>query len=186
MFQSRSITIEPMLKYLTIPVTPFQQNCSLVWDDQTLQAAVIDPGGDLDVLLGAVGKLGLKLEQIWITHAHVDHAAGTAELAERFGRRVRGIVADERYSGSAGRPGVFGESASLSGESRAAGRWDTRSRSEYFAAGVGGAITGRRADVAVIDEAQMIFDASRGWAWTSRAAVACAPRCVCGRGAATP
>ena len=79
-------------------------------------------------------------------------ASHTAELAERFGRRVRGIVADERYSGSAGRPGVFGESASLSGESRAAGRWDTRSRSEYFAAGVGGAITGRRADVAVIDD----------------------------------
>jgi len=79
-----------MLKYLTIPVTPFQQNCSLVWDDQTLQAAVIDPGGDLDVLLGAVGKLGLKLEQIWITHAHVDHAAGTAELAERLGLPIIG------------------------------------------------------------------------------------------------
>ena len=64
-----------MLQYLTIPVTPFQQNCSLIWDDQTLQAAVVDPGGDLEVLLDAVAKLGVKLEQIWITHAHVDHAA---------------------------------------------------------------------------------------------------------------
>ena len=73
-----------MLEYLTIPVTPFQQNCSLVWDDRSLQAAVIDPGGDLEVLLGAAQKRGLKLEQIWITHAHVDHAAGTAELAERL------------------------------------------------------------------------------------------------------
>jgi glyoxylase-like metal-dependent hydrolase (beta-lactamase superfamily II) len=79
-----------MLQYLTIPVTPFQQNASLVWDDQTRQAAVIDPGGDLDVLLGAVQKLGLKLEQIWITHAHVDHAAGTAELAERLGLPIVG------------------------------------------------------------------------------------------------
>lgn len=79
-----------MLKYLTIPVTPFQQNCSLIWDDQTLQAAVVDPGGDLDVLLDAVAKLGVKLEQIWITHAHVDHAAGTAELAERLALPVIG------------------------------------------------------------------------------------------------
>jgi hydroxyacylglutathione hydrolase len=70
-----------MLKYLTIPVTPFQQNCSLVWDDNSLQAAVIDPGGDTDRILAAVKKWGLKLEQIWITHAHVDHAAATADLA---------------------------------------------------------------------------------------------------------
>ena len=79
-----------MLKYLTIPVTPFQQNCSLIWDDQSLQAAVVDPGGDLEVLLDAVAKLGLTLEQIWITHAHVDHAAGTAELAERLGLPIIG------------------------------------------------------------------------------------------------
>ncbi|MGE0329335.1 MAG: MBL fold metallo-hydrolase [Ramlibacter sp.] len=73
-----------MLQYLTIPVTAFQQNCSLVWDDATKQAAVIDPGGDLDVLLEEVGRLGLKLEQIWLTHAHIDHAGGTAELATRL------------------------------------------------------------------------------------------------------
>jgi glyoxylase-like metal-dependent hydrolase (beta-lactamase superfamily II) len=73
-----------MLHYQTIPVTPFQQNCSLVWDDQTRQAAVIDPGGDLEVLLSAVQELDIQLEQIWITHGHVDHAAGTADLAERL------------------------------------------------------------------------------------------------------
>ena len=73
-----------MLQYQTIPVTPFQQNSSLVWDDVTKQAAVIDPGGDLHLLLGAVVELGLQLEQIWITHAHVDHAAATDELAERL------------------------------------------------------------------------------------------------------
>ena len=73
-----------MLHYETIPVTPFQQNCSIVWCDQSMKAAVIDPGGDLEVLLAAVKSLGLTLEQIWITHAHIDHAGGTAELAERL------------------------------------------------------------------------------------------------------
>jgi glyoxylase-like metal-dependent hydrolase (beta-lactamase superfamily II) len=73
-----------VLTYLTVPVTPFQQNCSLVWDQDTKQAAVIDPGGDLDLLLAQVDELGLKLEQIWLTHAHIDHAGGTGELAQRL------------------------------------------------------------------------------------------------------
>ncbi len=73
-----------MLRYLTIPFTPFQQNCSLVWCDDTRQAAVIDPGGDLEVILSAVDEHGLKLQQIWLTHAHIDHAGATAELAARL------------------------------------------------------------------------------------------------------
>jgi len=73
-----------MLKYHIIPVTPFQQNCSLVWDTETKQAAVIDPGGDLETVLGEVRRQGLKLEQIWLTHGHIDHAGGTAALAERL------------------------------------------------------------------------------------------------------
>jgi hydroxyacylglutathione hydrolase len=70
-----------MLQYRTIPVTRFQQNCSIVWCDATYRAAVIDPGGDLPVLLAEVARLGLTLEQIWLTHAHIDHAGGTAQLA---------------------------------------------------------------------------------------------------------
>jgi hydroxyacylglutathione hydrolase len=70
-----------MLKYKTVPVTQFAQNSSLVWCDETLDAAVIDPGGDLDVLLAEVKQLGLQLRQIWLTHAHIDHAGGTGELA---------------------------------------------------------------------------------------------------------
>ncbi|MEJ8825446.1 MBL fold metallo-hydrolase [Variovorax humicola] len=72
-----------MLRYQTVPVTQFQQNCSVVWCDATHKAAVIDPGGDLDRLLAAVDKLGVTLEQIWLTHAHIDHAGGTGELARR-------------------------------------------------------------------------------------------------------
>jgi len=79
-----------MLRYLTLPVTPFAQNCSLVYDDETHQAAVIDPGGDLPRLLQAVDQLGLKLEQIWLTHAHIDHAGGTAELAAKLGLPIVG------------------------------------------------------------------------------------------------
>jgi hydroxyacylglutathione hydrolase len=70
-----------MLTYETIPVTPFAQNCSLIWCDETMDAAVIDPGGDLDVLKQAVKDRQLNLKQIWLTHAHIDHAGGTGQWA---------------------------------------------------------------------------------------------------------
>jgi hydroxyacylglutathione hydrolase len=73
-----------MLKYQTIPVTPFAQNCSLIWCDETKEAAVIDPGGDLDRLMDAVSTLGLDLRHIWLTHAHIDHAGGTGQLAREL------------------------------------------------------------------------------------------------------
>jgi len=79
-----------MLHYHTIPVTPFQQNCSLLWCDQTQAAAVIDPGGDLDEVLAEVQRLGLKLEQIWLTHAHIDHAGAAGELAQQLGLPIIG------------------------------------------------------------------------------------------------
>lgn len=79
-----------MLRYATIPVTPFAQNCSLVWCDATREAAVIDPGGDLDTVLAEVQRLGLDLRQIWLTHAHIDHAGGAGELAERLGLPIVG------------------------------------------------------------------------------------------------
>lgn len=86
-----------MLRYRTIPVTAFAQNCSLVWDDATKQAAVIDPGGDLDDLLEAVVDLGLRLEQIWLTHAHIDHAGATAELARRLSLPIIGPHEGDRF-----------------------------------------------------------------------------------------
>jgi len=79
-----------MLRYQTIPVTPFAQNCSLVWCDATRQAAVIDPGGDLDTVLTTAERLRLDLRQIWLTHAHIDHAGGAGELAERLGVPIVG------------------------------------------------------------------------------------------------
>jgi len=79
-----------MLHYHTLPVTPFAQNCSLVWCDQTTLAAVIDPGGDLDHILAEVRRLGLSLTAIWLTHAHIDHVGGAGELAERFSLPIIG------------------------------------------------------------------------------------------------
>jgi glyoxylase-like metal-dependent hydrolase (beta-lactamase superfamily II) len=86
-----------MFKYLTVPVTPFEQNCSIVWCDETLSAAVIDPGGDLPRLLDTVKKLGVKLEQIWLTHAHIDHAGGTAELARLLNLPIIGPHTGDQF-----------------------------------------------------------------------------------------
>ncbi|WP_295528328.1 MBL fold metallo-hydrolase [uncultured Pseudacidovorax sp.] len=79
-----------MLRYQILPVTPFQQNCSLVWCDATNKAALIDPGGEIDRLITAAESRGLALEQLWLTHAHIDHAGGTGELAERLGLPIVG------------------------------------------------------------------------------------------------
>ena len=70
-----------MLRYHTVPVTPFEQNCSILWCDQTRACAIIDPGGDLDVLKDELDRLGLKPSAIWLTHAHIDHAGAAGELA---------------------------------------------------------------------------------------------------------
>ncbi len=79
-----------MLNYETIPVTAFEQNCSLIWCTQTLEAALIDPGGDLDALLSRVKAHGLQLTQIWVTHAHIDHAGAVALLAEKLNLPITG------------------------------------------------------------------------------------------------
>jgi hydroxyacylglutathione hydrolase len=73
-----------------IPVTPFQQNCTLIWDDATKVGAVVDPGGDLDRIEAAIAQNGVTVEKILLTHGHVDHAAGADELRERLGVPVEG------------------------------------------------------------------------------------------------
>jgi glyoxylase-like metal-dependent hydrolase (beta-lactamase superfamily II) len=86
-----------MLHYLTVPVTAFAQNCSIVWCDQTMEAAIIDPGGDLDHLLAEVDRLGVRLAHIWLTHAHIDHAGGTGELARRKGLPIIGPHVGDQF-----------------------------------------------------------------------------------------
>ena len=79
-----------MLRYLTCPVTAFAQNCSLIWEEETRDAVVIDPGGDLDELLAQVESLGLTLREVWLTHAHIDHAGAAGELAQRLALPIVG------------------------------------------------------------------------------------------------
>jgi hydroxyacylglutathione hydrolase len=73
-----------------IPVTPFQQNCTLLWSEQTKKAAVIDPGGDLDRIRQAIAETGVTVEKILLTHGHIDHAGGAAELKEELGVPIEG------------------------------------------------------------------------------------------------
>lgn len=85
------------MKVAIIPVTPFQQNCSLLVCEESGQAALVDPGGDLDVVLGAVEKSGARLEKVLLTHGHIDHCGATAELRKRFGVPVEGPHADDQF-----------------------------------------------------------------------------------------
>ncbi|MBN0988133.1 MBL fold metallo-hydrolase [Amphritea pacifica] len=78
------------MKYSIIPVTPFQQNCTLLWCEESKKAAVVDPGGDIGVVLSRIAELGLELEKILLTHAHIDHAGGTAELVKQTGVPIEG------------------------------------------------------------------------------------------------
>jgi len=80
-----------------LPVTPFQQNCSLLVCDETGSAAVVDPGGDLDRVLGLVVKHGVKVEKILLTHGHLDHCGGTAELARRLSVPVEGPQIEDQF-----------------------------------------------------------------------------------------
>ncbi len=84
----------PELQAAIIPVTQFQQNCALVWDEVSKQALVIDPGGNVPRITEAIGTLGLIVERILLTHGHIDHAGGAAELREALGVPVDGP--DER------------------------------------------------------------------------------------------
>jgi hydroxyacylglutathione hydrolase len=88
---------EPKFKVQIVHVTPLQQNCSLIWDTQTKHAAYVDPGGDIDVLMGALEHFGLTLKHIWLTHGHLDHAGAAAELRERTGVQVVGPHKDDQF-----------------------------------------------------------------------------------------
>ncbi len=79
-----------MLRFKIIPVTPFQQNCTLLWCDETGHAAVVDPGGESERVLAAIGEVRVEPVKILITHAHLDHVGGVAELAERLDLPIEG------------------------------------------------------------------------------------------------
>ena len=80
-----------------IPVTDFQQNCTLLWCNETLRAVVIDPGGDLPRVRGAIADAKVTVEKIWLTHGHIDHAGGAAELRQELGVPIEGPHRAEEF-----------------------------------------------------------------------------------------
>lgn len=87
----------PPMRAAIIPVTPLQQNCSLIWCTKTNKAALTDPGGDLDRLKEAVAKAGVELEKILITHGHLDHCGQAGMLAEELGLPIEGPHKDDQF-----------------------------------------------------------------------------------------
>ncbi len=88
---------EPPIRAVIAPVTPLQQNCTIVWCAKTKKAAIIDPGGEVPRLRKAIEDQGLTLEKIWITHGHLDHAGGAAALKLETGVPIEGPHPDDQF-----------------------------------------------------------------------------------------
>jgi glyoxylase-like metal-dependent hydrolase (beta-lactamase superfamily II) len=85
------------MQIIITPVTPFQQNSSLLICEQTRQAAVVDPGGDLDRILATAEREQVTIEKILVTHGHLDHAAGVAHLSDQLGVSVEGPHQEDQF-----------------------------------------------------------------------------------------
>ena len=80
-----------------IPVTLFQQNCTLLWCEATRDAVVIDPGGDVPLIRSAIEETGVTVRQIWLTHGHIDHVGGAAELRDALKVPIEGPHIADKY-----------------------------------------------------------------------------------------
>ncbi|WP_448506430.1 MBL fold metallo-hydrolase, partial [Immundisolibacter sp.] len=85
------------LQFEIIPVTPLQQNCSLLVCPASNTAALVDPGGDVDDIVAALERHGARLEKIFLTHGHLDHVGGTVELRDRYRVPVEGPHPDDAF-----------------------------------------------------------------------------------------
>ena len=84
------MTSQPPLRVVIVPVTPIQQNCTIVWCTATMKAAVVDPGGDLPRIRAAIVEAGVAVEKILITHGHIDHAGAARPFADELGVPIEG------------------------------------------------------------------------------------------------
>ena len=80
-----------------IPVTPFQQNCSLLWDTDTMDGILVDPGGESEKIMEAAKELGVKIKEIWLTHGHLDHAGGAEDIRATLKIPVIGPHKDDQF-----------------------------------------------------------------------------------------
>lgn len=88
---------EAPLRAAIIPVTPLQQNCTLLWCTATMRGAFVDPGGDLDRLKAAAREQGVTIEKILVTHGHIDHCGQAGILAAELGVPIEGPQEDDRF-----------------------------------------------------------------------------------------
>ena len=79
-----------------VPVTPFQQNCTILFAEETKHGVVVDPGGDVEVIVRAIEENGFTIDAIWLTHGHLDHAGGAMDLKERLGVEIVGPHEDDK------------------------------------------------------------------------------------------
>ncbi len=85
------------MKFSLVPVTPYQQNCSLIWCETTRRGALVDPGGDTEVLLAAVKETGVALEKLLLTHGHLDHVGAALELSKKLNIPIVGPHRDDAF-----------------------------------------------------------------------------------------
>lgn len=85
------------LQAIIVPVTPFQQNCTVLFDKTTKAGVVVDPGGDVDTIMKVIEENQLKIEAIWITHGHVDHIGGAADLRDALQVPVIGSQEEDAF-----------------------------------------------------------------------------------------
>ena len=85
------------LSVTIVPVTPFQQNCCILFDAQEKRGVVVDPGGDVPQIVAAIDKLGVAIEAIWLTHGHIDHAGGAMDLKDALGVPIVGPQAADAF-----------------------------------------------------------------------------------------
>lgn len=90
-------TISSELRFEIIPVTAFEQNCSLIWCTQTMKGALIDPGGETDRLCSAVRQHKIDLQKILVTHGHLDHASGVRHLQQKLALPVEGPHIEDKF-----------------------------------------------------------------------------------------
>ncbi len=86
-----------MLRYQIIPVTPFQQNCTVFWNEETKKGGIVDPGGDLALLNKFIGEQGIEIEKILVTHGHLDHAGSVKAMADERNIPIIGPHKDDKF-----------------------------------------------------------------------------------------
>jgi hydroxyacylglutathione hydrolase len=88
---------QPKAGAIIVPVTLFEQNCTIIWDEPSKKAVVIDPGGDVPKILEAIKQTGVTVEKIWLTHGHIDHVGGAAELRDTLQVKIEGPHIADKY-----------------------------------------------------------------------------------------